>query len=72
VVLSQVAGAMADIHARDMRHGDLKTANVMMAEDLRTSAGRAAGYRWVAKVTDFGLSRMRGAGQATATIPNLP
>ena len=52
-VLLQVAEAMAHIHAREIRHGDLKSANVMVAVDGR------AGARWCVKVTDFGLSRVQ-------------
>jgi len=53
-VLLQVAEAMAHMHARQIRHGDLKSVKVMVAED-----GRAAGARWCVKVTGSMLSRVQ-------------
>ncbi|KAI8472786.1 MAG: hypothetical protein J3K34DRAFT_519492 [Monoraphidium minutum] len=52
----EIASGMAYLHSRDIVHGDLSAYNVMLA----STGGEAAygGRGFVAKVADFGLSRM--------------
>ena len=61
-VLSQVAGAMSHIHARSMRHGDLQTSHVLV-EQIEE--------RLVVKITGFGLSRLKAAGDASLTFQSV-
>ena len=49
---SQVASALAHAHERNVVHGDLKAANVLVSE-----AGRI-------KVVDFGLARRHATAEA--------
>jgi serine/threonine protein kinase len=60
--LKEVAQAMQYLHARNVVHGDLKVANVLLASCT------TAPFGMMAKVTDFGLSRALqvGAGAAVA------
>ena len=54
----QVATALAHAHERDIIHGDLKTANVLLSESGRI------------KVVDFGLAQRHSAGDG-ATLTHL-
>jgi serine/threonine protein kinase len=54
--LKEVAQAMQYLHARNVVHGDLKVANVLLATDPTAPFGKTA------KVTDFGLSRALQVG----------
>jgi serine/threonine protein kinase len=54
--LKEVAQAMQYLHARNVVHGDLKVANVLLASNP------TAPFGMVAKVTDFGLSRALQVG----------
>ncbi|KAI8467040.1 MAG: kinase-like domain-containing protein [Monoraphidium minutum] len=72
VRLRDVASGMAYLHARNVLHGDLKAANVLLA------ASTAAPFGMVAKVADFGLSRMLKVGQThrstrtVGTVTHMP
>jgi serine/threonine-protein kinase len=59
-VVSQVASALADVHARGIVHRDLKPANVYLVH--------ATGEECFVKLLDFGVSKMRtSAERATGT-----
>ena len=53
-VAGQVASALAEAHEKGVIHRDLKPDNVMLAE--------VGGRRDHAKVVDFGIAKLRGAG----------
>jgi hypothetical protein len=50
--LLEVAQALMHLHSRNVIHGDLKTANVLLATCPSAPFGRRA------KVTDFGISKL--------------
>lgn len=52
-VLVDVANGMAYIHSKNIIHGDLKPANVVVRRSKKDSP-----WKYLAKVTDFGLSVM--------------
>jgi serine/threonine-protein kinase len=58
-ILEQVAGALAEAHARGLIHRDIKPANVILCE--------RGGQPAVAKVVDFGLVKRIHAGAEAST-----
>lgn len=55
----QVADALAHAHKRNVVHRDVKTENILLTEDGK------------AKITDFGLAKLRGEKQLTKTGSTL-
>ncbi|KAG1663765.1 hypothetical protein FOA52_011816 [Chlamydomonas sp. UWO 241] len=51
-LLKETAGALHFLHENGVVHGDLKAANVLMAESIKDRRG------WESKVTDFGFARV--------------
>ncbi|KAI8466992.1 MAG: hypothetical protein J3K34DRAFT_524069 [Monoraphidium minutum] len=72
VRLRDVASGLAYLHSRNVLHGDLKAANVLLASST------AAPFGLIAKVADFGLSRMLKVGQThrstrtVGTVTHMP
>ncbi|GBF92133.1 kinase [Raphidocelis subcapitata] len=72
VRLRDVASGLAYLHSRNVLHGDLKAANVLLCTST------TAPFGMVAKVADFGLSRMLKVGQThrstrtVGTVTHMP
>lgn len=70
--LRDVACGMQYLHSRNVLHGDLKAANVLL------SSNQLAPFGEVAKVSDFGLSRSLNNGQThrstrtVGTVSHMP
>ncbi len=63
-LLEQIAGALGEVHGKGLVHGDVKPANIMLAEQ--------GGVPDVAKLLDFGLVKQVGAAAGLdATFPAL-
>ena len=62
--LGEIASAIRFLHARGIFHGDIKPANVLLEADEH--------QRRVAKVCDFGHSRMRRDGEDAASSIGAP
>ncbi len=62
-ILRQVLSALADAHDLGIIHRDLKPDNILI-EELRTGGD-------FVKVLDFGLAKIRGVADKSATIPGL-
>ncbi len=62
-VLRQVLSALADAHDLGIIHRDLKPDNILI-EELRTGGD-------FVKVLDFGLAKIRGVADKSATVPGL-
>ncbi|KAG2436439.1 hypothetical protein HXX76_006742 [Chlamydomonas incerta] len=60
--LVEVAQGMAALHASGLVHGDLKPANVLLKAQTRDARG------FVAKVSDFGSTRVMLEGASAATV----
>jgi serine/threonine protein kinase len=65
VRLREVAAGLAYIHARNVLHGDLKAANVLLA------SAPGAPFGQIAKVSDFGLSRAVAPGATHASTHTM-
>jgi serine/threonine protein kinase len=65
----QVAAGLAYLHSREMLHGDLNGANVLLDDDA------AAEWGFKAVVTDYGLLRIASAanagGNSTGTVSHM-
>ena len=59
VVCTQIAEALAYVHAHGMVHRDVKPANILLGEDGRPDSVRA-------RLSDFGIVRMIGSERMTA------
>uniref|UniRef100_A0A7R9YSM5 Protein kinase domain-containing protein n=1 Tax=Chlamydomonas euryale TaxID=1486919 RepID=A0A7R9YSM5_9CHLO len=69
-LLKEVARALQFLHDNGVVHGDLKAANVLMAESMLDRRG------WEAKVTDFGFARIVAQNhvhtKAYGTVTHMP
>jgi serine/threonine protein kinase len=64
-VLRQIAEGLAALHAIGIVHRDLKPANVLLAAEGMNDAPRV-------KISDFGISRIREAGDRPTRISAVP
>src|SRR5688572_13177381 len=60
-VVTHVCRALSRAHAHNIVHRDLKPANIFLAKSDDDEHG------WIAKVVDFGVAKLTGQGDASAT-----
>jgi WD40 repeat protein len=67
-LVAALAGAVQHAHERGVVHRDLKPSNILLAAHLPAGLGGEAGAELAgAKITDFGLAKLEGAGDGTRT-----
>jgi hypothetical protein len=64
-IVRQIAASLAELHASGIIHRDLKPANVLLVE-------RAGDLGPVAKISDFGISRLAALGESDNLGPASP